>query len=70
MQLSSLASVIQLVGPLPALMEKRANFYRYELVFSSSQRPLLQHWLSQLALHIEHHAESKKLRWSIDVDPV
>jgi primosomal protein N' (replication factor Y) len=61
---------IQLIGPLPALMEKRANRYRYELIFSSTQRQILQQLLTQLACSLEQDTEAKKLRWGIDVDPM
>jgi len=64
------ASPIRIMGPLPALMEKRANRFRYELVFSSNQRLRLQHLLCALALQLEQAPESKKVRWGIDVDPV
>jgi primosomal protein N' (replication factor Y) len=64
------ASSIQVVGPVPALMEKRAGLYRHELVFSSARRPALQQLLSQLTEHIEQLPTRKKLRWSMDVDPV
>jgi primosomal protein N' (replication factor Y) len=60
----------QLIGPVPSLMEKRASFYRYELIFSSTQRPTLQQLLSRLTEHIEQLPASKKIRWSVDVDPV
>lgn len=63
-------SPIQMMGPLPALMEKRANRYRHELVFSSSQRQRLQQLLTALALQLEQDPDSKKVRWAIDVDPV
>jgi len=63
-------SSIQIMGPLPALMEKRANRFRYELVLSSTQRPRLQQLLTALALQLEQDPNSKKVRWAIDVDPV
>lgn len=64
------APFVQIMGPLPALMEKRANRFRHELVFSSTQRQRLQQLLSALALQLEQDPDSKKVRWAIDVDPV
>jgi len=63
-------SSIQIMGPLPALMEKRANRFRHELIFSSTQRPRLQQLLTALALQLEQDPDSKKVRWAMDVDPV
>lgn len=64
-----LSPAIEFLGPLPALMEKRGDRYRYQLQFSSLQRKPLQHLLSTLALQLEHQALAKRVRWSLDVDP-
>lgn len=57
---------IQLWGPVQAPMEKRANWYRAQLLLQSNHRDklhnFLQIWLPQLK-------QSDKLRWSLDVDP-
>ncbi len=57
------------LGPLPAMLEKRNNRYRYQLQFSASQRRPLQALLQQLATQLENHALARRVRWSIDVDP-
>ncbi|EPJ46425.1 MAG: primosome assembly protein PriA [Osedax symbiont Rs1] len=56
-------------GPYPAPMEKKAGVFRSHLVLQSAKRPLLQHFLSQFCLQLEHHPLANKVRWSIDVDP-
>jgi len=61
---------VQLIGPIPSLMEKRANYFRHELIFSTHHRPTLQRLLQELALQLEDSAEGKKVRWAIDVDPI
>jgi primosomal protein N' (replication factor Y) len=57
------------LGPLPAMMEKRAGRFRYLLQLEAEQRPALQALLSQLVSQLEAHRDSRRLRWSIDVDP-
>jgi len=57
------------LGPLPALMEKRAGRFRYVLQIDSDQRAALQTLLSTLAVELENHKDSRRLRWSIEVDP-
>ena len=57
------------LGPLPALMEKRAGRFRYVLQVDADQRAALQTLLSATALELENHKDSRRLRWSIDVDP-
>lgn len=60
---------VSLFGPFPAPMEKKAGVFRSHLVLQSSKRPLLQQFLSQFCLLLEHHPLANKVRWSIDVDP-
>ena len=57
------------LGPLPALMEKRGDRFRYQLQFNSAQRRPLQQLLSQLALQLEAEPLAAKVRWALDVDP-
>ncbi|MGB0669584.1 MAG: hypothetical protein ACPGN5_05690, partial [Porticoccaceae bacterium] len=57
------------LGPLPAMLEKRAGRFRYILQLEAEQRPALQSLLSALAPQLEAHKDSRRVRWSIDVDP-
>jgi primosomal protein N' (replication factor Y) len=60
---------IQCLGPLPALMEKRAGRFRFILQVTASQRGQLQRCLSAVANQLDHEKLAQKVRWSIDVDP-
>jgi len=57
------------LGPLPALMEKRAGRFRYILQLSGQRRGDLQGLLSALCPQLERLPEARQVRWSIDVDP-
>ena len=61
--------LLHYLGPLPAMIEKRGDRFRYQLQFNSAQRKPLQQLLTQLAAGLEASALSKRVRWSIDVDP-
>jgi primosomal protein N' (replication factor Y) len=50
-------------------MEKRAGRFRYLRQIESDQRATLQPLLSAVALELENHRDSRRVRWSIDVDP-
>jgi len=50
-------------------MEKRAGRFRYVLQVDADQRAALQTLLSAMAVELENHKDSRRLRWSIDVDP-
>ncbi|MBI1423713.1 MAG: primosomal protein N' [Gammaproteobacteria bacterium] len=60
---------VNIFGPLPAPMEKRAGRYRAQLIVQAAQRPQLQHVLAAALPQIES-AKTGKVRWSIDVDPI
>lgn len=57
------------LGPLPAMIERRGDRYRFQLQFNSAQRKPLHQLLSQLVAKLEAHALSKRARWAVDVDP-
>jgi len=61
---------VELLGPIPAPMEKRAGRYRAQLFIQSSQRRLLHQLLTPWLLQLEKSKVARKVRWSIDVDPV
>jgi primosomal protein N' (replication factor Y) len=60
----------QILGPVAAPMARRAGLYRYQLLFQSSRRPELHALLDELMPKIEKLKLAKKIRWSLDVDPV
>jgi len=61
---------VEVWGPVPATMERRGGRYRAQLLLQSAQRGRLQQLLGQLALQLEQDRDSRRVRWSIDVDPV
>ncbi|GAB6139489.1 primosomal protein N' [Methylosoma difficile] len=65
-----LKSTLQILGPVPAPMSKRAGLYHYQLLLQSHKRQDLQATLDALLPAIEQHKPSQKVRWSLDVDPI
>ena len=61
---------VDLLGPVPAPMEKRAGRFRYQLLISAQERAPLHEQLHQLMHFIREMPEARKVRWSLDVDPV
>ena len=57
------------LGPLPAMIERRGDRFRFQLQFNSAQRKPLQLLLTQLVEKLEANALSKRVRWAVDVDP-
>ena len=60
---------IEILGPVPALMERKAGRFRAQLLFKSSSRTKLQKYLPRLIQTINALKSSRHVRWSLDVDP-
>ena len=56
-------------GPVPATMERRAGRYRAQLLLQSDQRGNLQQLLGVLVRQLEQDRATRRVRWSVDVDP-
>ncbi len=63
-------SQVEILGPVASPMEKRAGRYRAQLLLQSSYRKPLHQLLTILMPAIESTKEGRKVRWSVDVDPV
>jgi len=61
---------LRLLGPAPASMERRAGRYRAQLLLESPARATLQRFLSEWLARVEELRMSRRLRWSVDVDPI
>ena len=60
---------VDIFGPMPAPMERRAGRFRYQIMLQSDNRKALHQFLSWWAPQLQQLASSRKVRWSIDVDP-
>jgi primosomal protein N' (replication factor Y) len=61
---------LQLWGPVAAPMERRAGRYRAQLLVQTSNRSELQQFLKHWVPQLETLKQARRVRWSIDVDPV
>ncbi|MCW8918759.1 MAG: primosomal protein N' [Gammaproteobacteria bacterium] len=61
---------VWLLGPIPAPMERRAGRSRAQLLLQAEQRADLHRLLNSWAVALEGIKEGRKVRWSLDVDPV
>ncbi len=60
---------IELSGPLPAPMPRRAGFQRAQLLLASPQRRQLHAALDEVMPPLYAAPDARKVRWSLDVDP-
>ncbi|EKD91695.1 MAG: hypothetical protein ACD_29C00439G0002 [uncultured bacterium] len=63
-------NTIELIGPLPSLIEKKAGIFRANLFIQSANRKMLQNALNSFLRFQEMTKKTSGLRWILDVDPV
>ncbi|GIZ12784.1 primosomal protein N' [Pseudomonas sp. NCCP-436] len=61
---------IELLGPVPAPMERRAGRFRAQLLLQSNARANLHRLLTPWLQFLEQSPSGRAVRWSLDVDPI
>jgi primosomal protein N' (replication factor Y) len=61
---------IEFWGPVPAPMERRAGRVRAHLLIQAAQRQALHRWLNRWVTQLAALPEARRVRWSVDVDPM
>ena len=64
------SQALELHGPLPAPMPRRAGMHRTQLLVSAANRRALHGALDAAVPALYGLPEARKVRWSLDVDPV
>jgi primosomal protein N' (replication factor Y) len=62
--------LVMVLGPVPAMMEKRAGNFRAQLLLTTQNRKALHQLLDHYIEAISKLKSSRECRWSIDVDPL
>jgi primosomal protein N' (replication factor Y) len=63
-------SALEIQGPLPAPMPRRAGMHRAQLLLSAPNRRALHALLDAALPALYDLPEARKVRWSLDVDPL
>lgn len=61
---------LELLGPAPAPMERRAGRYRANLLIQATQRQSLHRFLDRWTALLRAERGDRQVRWSLDVDPM
>ena len=64
------AEGVQFLGPVPAPMERRAGRWRAQLLLQAQSRGALHRLLEAWIESLENLPAARKVRWSLDVDPM
>ena len=63
-------AALRVLGPVDAVMARRAGRYRAQLLLQSADRQSLHRALGRLRPLLESDRAARRVRWSIDVDPI
>ena len=61
---------LEISGPFPSLLERRAGFHRAELWLEAADRTQLQRALKHWLREVGKQPEGRRVRWVVDVDPL
>jgi primosomal protein N' (replication factor Y) len=61
---------VQIRGPVPAAMAKRAGRYHAQLLLESTDRTELHRFLGVWLSEVEQLKSARRVRWALDVDPI
>jgi primosomal protein N' (replication factor Y) len=61
---------VEVLGPAPPPLERRAGRYRSQLLFHAARRAPLQRLLAATVTLLETLPQPGQVRWSLDVDPI
>jgi primosomal protein N' (replication factor Y) len=61
---------VQMRGPVPAAMAKRAGRYHAQLLLESTDRGALHRFLDTWLPEVEQLKSARRVRWALDVDPI
>ena len=65
-----LNAAVVLLGPIAALLPKRAGYYRAHLLLQAKKRSELHRVLVSLIAQLSALRKRERVRWSLDVDPL
>ena len=61
---------VEIWGPTANSIEKKADYYYFNLYLQSNDRAALHQMLATFSQHVEHIKLKNKVRWYLDVDPI
>ena len=60
---------VNMLGPMPSPIAKRANRYRFQFLIMADNRLVLHRLLNQVQAELSSYRRTGGIRWAIDVDP-
>jgi len=63
-------AALDILGPIPSVMERRAGRYRFQLMLRSDSRQKLHQCVAQSRQFLEQIKIDRDTRWQLDIDPI
>ena len=63
-------SDLSVIGPLPSLISKSKGNFRHNVYIQANQKSQLNRILKRLIKELSEWPESKKVKWTFDIDPI
>ncbi|ROR34315.1 primosomal protein N' [Inmirania thermothiophila] len=67
---AGLGEGVEVLGPAPAPIERRAGRHRWQVLLRAARRSALQRLLARWAVRLEGLPGARRVRWGLDVDPL
>ena len=61
---------VEIWGPVPGVIERRSNYYYFNLYLQSEDRGQLRRLIQTFYQHVESIKVSSSVRWFVDIDPI
>jgi len=61
---------VEIFGPMPSIMQKKANFFNFNLVIQTKNKAMLNYAIKDCIPLIKDIPYQNRVRWSVDIDPV
>ena len=61
---------VEIWGPVPGMIEKKSNYYYFNLYLQSNNRKELRRLIKTFYQHVDKIKVASSVRWYVDIDPV
>ena len=61
---------VEIWGPVPGMIEKKSNYYYFNLYLQSTNRKELRRLIKTFYQHVDKIKVASSVRWYVDIDPV
>ena len=61
---------VEIWGPVPGVIERRSNYYYFNLYLQSEDRGQLRRLIQTFYQHVKSIKVSSSVRWFVDIDPI